>query len=336
MPTREDASSFAPGSFESLSFEALLTCFLEEMRGRHYSFSHQSQAARVLPDLFSHLREQGLADVRAVGEEHLARYARELKHRTTKRGTPLSPWSQADYLDLVRGFFAFLVRRGVLLVNPAQGLRVPRRKALPRAVLSETQARRLMNAASPWTTLGQRDRAILETLYGTGLRAGECVRLEVTDLDLGQRTLLVRNGKGRKDRLVPVGGRAAIALDAYLQTSRPELLRDPHEAALFVSRYGRRLGVPGLRQIVRSRAKDAGLPRAVFSHALRHTCATHLLRGGADIRHVQELLGHKRLQTTAVYTRVGIEDLRQVIARSHPREKRERMRCRPGLKRRPG
>lgn len=319
MLTRGGASSFA-----SVSFESLLTTFLEEMRGRHYSVSHQSQAARVLPGLFSHLREQGLTDVRTVGEEHLTRYARALKNRTTKRGTHLSPWSQADYLDLARSFFAFLVRRGVLLVNPAQDLRVPRRRALPRAVLTEAQARRLMNAPSPWTILGQRDRAILETLYGTGLRAGECVRLEVTDLDLGQRTLLVRNGKGRKDRLVPLGGRAAVALDAYLRTSRPELVRDPHDVALFVSRCGRRMGVPGLRQIVRKRAKDARLPHAVFSHALRHTCATHLLRGGADIRHVQELLGHKRLQTTAVYTRVGMEDLRQVIARSHPREKRGR------------
>jgi integrase/recombinase XerD len=175
-----------------------------------------------------------------------------------------------------------------------------------------------MAAPFPGSVLGKRDRAALETLYGTGIRRGECVRLDLTDLDLGQGVLLVRDGKGRKDRFVPVAGRAALALDLYLR-ERPALVSDPREGALFLSRFGRRLGKVGLAALVARHALAARV--SAHPHALRHACATHLLKGGADVRHVQELLGHKSLQTTALYTRVGVEDLRQVLARCHPRER---------------
>jgi integrase/recombinase XerD len=164
-----------------------------------------------------------------------------------------------------------------------------------------------------------RDRAILETLYGTGIRRSECVRLDVKDLDLAEGLLLVRNGKGRKDRLVPVPGRAAAALDEYLRGCRPRLLQDLREEALFLSLRGRRLEVTGLRGLVGRHARAAGIGRPVSVHALRHAYATHLLRGGADVRHIQELLGHAQLETTALYTRVVTSDLREAIGRAHPR-----------------
>ena len=219
----------------------------------------------------------------------------------------------------MRVFFGSLVKRGRLFADPVGDLRVRRQRSLPRGVLSEAEARRLVHAPLAWTTLGARDRAILETLYVTGIRAGECVGLELGDLDLAAGELLVRDGKGRKDRLVPLLGRAREAIALYLEASRQELLRDPRETTLFLSRSGTRLGVPGLRQIVRSAARAARITHAVTTHALRHTCATELVRGGADIRHVQELLGHRSVQTTAIYTRVAVEDLRRVIACCHPR-----------------
>jgi len=243
-------------------------------------------------------------------------YARHLEGRTTRWGTPLAAASRGSALSTVRRFFAFLANRGHVLRDPAQAIPLPRGARLPRGILNEGQARRLVAAPFPGSRIGKRDRAILETLYGTGIRLGEAVRADVSDLDLREGVLLVRSGKGKKDRVVPVPGRAAAALDTYLTEVRPELVKRL-DAALFISRHGGRLSLVGLRAIVLRHGRAIGVD--VSPHALRHTCATHLLRGGADIRHVQELLGHRCLATTALYTRVAIKDLREVLARAHPR-----------------
>lgn len=311
------------------SVGALLNVYLDELRTRGLSLFLEQRARLVLPRLFAHLRDQGVRDVPAVSEAHLIAFARHLAVVPRKygpEGATLSPGTQSCYLDAVRGFFAFLEKRGVILRNPAQDLPTPRVRRLPRRVLSEAEARRLMNAPSRVSVLGQRDRAILETLYGTGIRRSECLRVDVTDVDLGQELLFVRNGKGKKDRLVPLTGQARAALDRYLREGRPELVNDSREVALFLSKYGRRLGPTQLYAILRTHAQAAGIKGPVFPHALRHSYATHLLKGKASIRHVQELLGHQSLQATALYTRVDVEDLREVLRRCHPRE---RLRRRP-------
>jgi len=295
---------------------ALLERYAEELRVRRYSASSLDKAHVELPRLIHHLREKGVRDARAVTEEQLVAYARHLEQRTTRWGTPLAPSSRASALNTIRRFFAFLARRGHVLYDPAQAIPHPQFRRLPRGILSERQARRLVAAPFPGSRIGKRDRAILELLYGTGIRLGEATRADVSDLDLREGVLLVRSGKGKKDRVVPVQGRAALALDTYLAEARPELVKRV-DAALFLSRHGGRLSMVGLRAMVKRHGQAIGV--RVSPHVLRHTCATHLLRGGADIRHVQELLGHRRLATTALYTRVAIEDLRQVIARTHPR-----------------
>lgn len=300
-------------------FASLLAAHVEDLRARRLSVSAESHAERVLGRLFSHLREEGLFDVRAVTEEHLVRFARALATKETKDRAPLSPSSQATYLGAVKRFFAFLVRRRVILVDPARGLPLPKCQRLPRRVLTEAQARRLMAAPFPGSPIGQRDRALLELLYGAGIRRSECVRADLMDLDLGHGVLIVRDGKGKKDRLVPVPGRAAAALDVYLCRARAELVRSAREAALFLSRLGCRLSNNAVNLAVHRHGKTLGLK--VHPHALRHACATHLLKGGADIRQVQELLGHKSLKTTQIYTRVCVEDLREVLQRCHPRER---------------
>jgi len=304
------------------SFPALLAAYLEDLRARRYAAASRVRATHVLPSLFSHLGREGVRDPRRVTEADLTAFARALKERG-EQGKTLSAWSRSAYLAAVRGFFTFLERRSLILRNPAVELHLPKARRLPRAVLSESQVRRLLAAPFPASPVGQRDRAILEVLYGTGIRVSECARLDVTDTDLYEETLLVRNGKGRKDRMVPLTGRAAAALDLYLREGRPALLRGSREPALFLAwRWGPRLKSQGIQILVRKHARAAGMSRPVSTHSLRHACATHLLRGGADVREVQALLGHRCLETTALYTRVETSDLRAVIERSHPSERR--------------
>jgi integrase/recombinase XerD len=305
-----------PGDADSA---ALLALYLEELRAQRYSDSLQEQARRVLPRLFKHLKESGIQDVRAVQEEHLVSFALRLNDEAGRVGAPLARGSQVVYLSAVKRFFAFLDRRSLILVNPALALVLPRVERLPRGVLSIAQARCLMETPSPLTSIGKRDRALLETLYGTALRLSECARTDLADLDLGGQSLLVRNGKGRKDRIVPVTGRAIAALDVYLKDARPSFVHDPQEQALFLGARGQRLKRVTIYSIVRNCGRATGLK--IAPHGLRHACATHLLKGGASVRHVQELLGHAHLDTTVIYTRVDRSDLRELIARSHPRYK---------------
>lgn len=295
---------------------ALAAQYVEDLRVRRYSASSIEKAQLELGRLCHHLRERKITDARAVTEAGLAAYARTLAEHMTRTGHRLAPASRAAALSIVRRFWAWLEARAIVLQNPARILTLPKATSLPRGILTIAQARRLMAAPYPGSPVGLRDRAILELFYGAGLRLGEAVRTDVTDLDLRSGLLLVRNGKGRKDRIVPICGAAAAALDTYLSASRRELVARV-DSALFLSRDGARLGAAGLRARIQYYGRRIGV--RLTPHALRHSCATHLLRGGADLRHVQALLGHRRLTTTALYTRVAISDLRAVIARCHPR-----------------
>jgi integrase/recombinase XerD len=301
-------------------FAALLLAHLQDLQTRGLSRSAQLQAERVLPRLVEHLRGEHVRRPHDVREEHLVRFARHIAEHGLGGGHATSHSTQATYLGAVKRFFSFLARRHILLADPAQSIDLPKTRRLPRVVLSESQARRLMAAPFPGSAVGLRDRAVLETLYGAGIRRGECGRLDLADVDLGQGVLLVRNGKGQKDRWVPVLGRAVLALDRYLKDGRPELVKQPRESALFLNKCGGRLSKQSVSLVVRTHGQ--ALQLRISAHVLRHTCATHLLQGGADVRHVQELLGHQSLQSTQLYTRVAIKDLREVLSRAHPRERR--------------
>ena len=297
---------------------------LEALLAKQASASLLSQTRRALGLFASHLRDKHVRAIRDIEEAHLASFARALRESRAPRGTRLATASQVVYLQRVKSFLTSLARQGLLLRNPAGDLVLPGASPLPRTVLSVRQAARLVETPPADTKTGRRDRAILETLYGTGIRRGECARLDVQDLDLAERTLLVRNGKGHKDRLVPVPARAAAALGAYLREVRHELVVDPGERALFLTAWwGHRLNEVTISFLLRRHARAAGIA-GVHPHALRHACATHLLRGGADVRHVQAILGHKKLETTGLYTRVVVEDLREVFVRSHPRDRARR------------
>ncbi len=301
--------------------EDALEAYLEEARLHRYSDSYQQHARLALARLFRFLRERKVEDVREVSEEHLVAFAGSLKSSRTRRGALLSDSTLSAYLSSLRRFFAFLERRGVILRNPSSTLRVRRAKPLPRTRLNRAQVERLLRVPSATTTLGQRDRALVEVLYGTAIRLSECIRLDVSDVDLQNGELLVRDGKGKKDRRLPIPRQTLDAMSRYVSESRPYLLHNPKEPAFFLSREGRRIS----RGLLEVRIHDIGLAVGIpdlHPHALRHACATHLLERRVDIRFIQELLGHNHIQTTAQYLKVDVRDLKEVFTRAHPRQKR--------------
>jgi len=246
---------------------------------------------------------QGVRDPARIDHRLLRGFLVELN------GSGLKKSSVARYLAAVRSFLRFLVRQEVLATNPARALRAPRaRRPLP-VHLAEEEVARLVDAAPT-----PRDTAILETLYGGGLRVAELVGLDRDDLDLRRGVARVR-GKGRKERLAPLGGSAVRALKAYLQ-ARPRS-QDPRP--VFLNRRGARLTTRSVHRLLRECALRAGVDPRTTPHTLRHSFATHLLDRGADLREVQELLGHKNIATTQIYTHVSLERLRKVYESAHPR-----------------
>jgi len=227
-------------------------------------------------------------------------------------GRRLSPATIGRRLAAVRSWLKFLVRRGVLKANPAREVRAPRlSKTLPN-FLPVDDAKALVDGRAIGGPERVRDLAILELLYASGLRVAELSSLDVDDVDRSDQTVRVR-GKGGKERIVPYGDAAARALDAHLAR------RGSNDGPVFPNARGRRLTVRSMYSIVRRSARAAGLTRRVTPHTLRHTFATHLLDGGADLRMIQELLGHSRLSTTQRYTHVGADQLMRVYDRAHPR-----------------
>lgn len=235
-----------------------------------------------------------------------------------------SPRSTQRRLSAVRSFYHYLVESGQLSANPAADVSGPRQpERLPKALGVQTVTR-LLESVSVDDPVSLRDRALLEVLYGTGARVSEVVGLAVDDVSSLQGTApeMIRViGKGDKERIVPLGSHARQALEAYLVRSRPVLARRAKKAtpALFLGARGQALSRQSIWLVIRGRAEAAGITEGISPHTLRHSCATHLIAGGADIRVVQELLGHQSVQTTQIYTKVTIDSLRDVYYTSHPR-----------------
>lgn len=267
-----------------------------------------------------HLSAAGIDAPEAVGEADVAGFQAHLRTGDPDH-PPLGAASVARAVVAVRGFHKFCLLEGLTETDPAAAVRPPRPdKRLPKALsLGEVEAM-LEAASSPGTTLAARDRALLEVLYGTGARISEAVGADVDDLDLVDGTILLK-GKGNKQRLVPVGSFARAAVGDYLTSSRPGLLERAKggSPALFVNSRGGRLSRQSAWTILHRTAERAGVKREVSPHTLRHSFATHLLDGGADVRVVQELLGHASVTTTQIYTLVTVDNLREAFAMAHPR-----------------
>ena len=262
-------------------------------------------------------RGVALSDARTAD---LQAYQTHVHSMRKKDGAPYSVADQTHRLSAVKTLFRFLFQRGYVLHDPSGPLQYPRREQrLPRGVLSRQEARKLVESPDTTSPLGLRDRAILETFYGTGIRAGELAKLKCTDVDTEDKVLRVVLGKGSKDRNVPLTRAAAEAIEAWLLHGRLRVPGAARSAWLFLALRGGRLYASLLNDVVQAAARQAGIEKHVTCHALRHSVATHLLKGGADIRHIQALLGHSSLQSTERYTHVEISDLSRVLKRAHPR-----------------
>ncbi len=265
------------------------------------------------------LAARGVEDLSGVDEGVVGEFLVHLRQGDDEH-TPLAAGSAGRAVVAVRGFHRFAVRDGLSVGDPAAAVHPPApAKRLPKALPLADIERILDAAGAPGTALAMRDRALLELLYASGARISEAVGLDVDDLDLGSGSVLLR-GKGSKERMVPFGSLARAALEAYLVRGRPVLAASgAGNPAVFLNARGGRLSRQSAWTVLVRAADRAGVTAEVSPHTLRHSFATHLIDGGADVRVVQELLGHASVTTTQVYTLVTVDSLREVYATSHPR-----------------
>lgn len=317
---------------------------LEWLLSRGYSASTINSRGVELGEFISWLGIRGLTHPREVTSVILERYRQHLCHRRKANGQGLSNKSQNLRLIAVRVFFKWLVKSHRLSYNPASELElIKTRHSLPRHVLTLKEVEAIMNQVNLSSPLGLRDRAILETFYSTGIRRSELVHLKVYELNIEEGTLIIRKGKGDKDRIVPIGDRALAWIEKYLNELRPKLViyyhnqfeydkqgsgrgskveqyidDDRDRDALFVTRKGKALSISYLGSVVSEYVRKAKIGKTGACHLFRHTMATLMLEGGADIRYIQEMLGHEKLESTQVYTRVSIKKLKEVHKKTHP------------------
>lgn len=303
---------------ELRSWQARFRDYIELVKG--WSQRTREAYCQELKPFFAYLERQGVTQLGRLTRSHLEGYRLELS-QLQFQGKPITAKTQQAKLCAVKSFVKFLYRENFLLLDVGAEFEVPSGpRGLPRAVLSEGEVLQLLETPETDTVRGLRDRAILELLYGTGLRNTELRELMLQHLDLSNGVVRIERGKGNKARVLPLGEEAQAWLEEYLEKSRPELARDPEKTWVFLTNWGAQLTRKWLSFRVSQIAKKAGLPKTSTPHVLRHSCATHMLRRGAGVRHLQTLLGHSCLNTTQIYTRVEVSDLAKVVRQFHPRE----------------
>ena len=289
--------------------------FKEHLQARKYSINTIKAYTGNLQRFLTFIEDRGISDVRSVGRNDYKAYQAVLA------ASSYSPQSVHAFLRAVRRFFGYLERTGRILINPTEDIPYPKLgNRLPGNILTLTEVRRLLDAPDTGTPTGIRDRAILEAFYSTGIRIGELCALTVHDVDLSGGYVRINQGKGGKDRVVPLGRHATAYMKEYLCHVRSRWTRKRREErALFLGeRCHRPLNPRILGDLITQYAEAAGIKKTITAHSLRHTCATHMLAGGADIVYVQRLLGHADITTTQRYTRVARRELHRTHADCHP------------------
>jgi integrase/recombinase XerD len=320
--TRERDAAEASGIYP------YLLRFLEWFASRGYAEHTTALRNDAIRRFIRWCGERSIDRPQDVTRPILERYRRHLYHYRKENGEPLSFATQQQRLLPLRAFFKWLAKENYILSNPASELELPRvHRRLPAHVLNRDEVEQVMRLAIVHGgDKAIRDRAILETLYTSGIRRGELVNLKLYDVDLKNGSLFVREGKGKKDRYVPLGSRASHWIRRYVEELRPELVIEPDEGFLFLHEFGERFEKNRLSDLVKKYLRAAGI-EAGSCHLFRHAMATQMLENGADIRFIQAILGHAQLTTTEIYTHVTIAKLKEVHALTHPAEQRRQ----PGI-----
>ena len=327
MPRRGDRKQRdpLPHANDSDSLTAWTHRFLEWLRSHGYSERTVENRLTYLTFFVHWADERGLVYPPEVTRPALERYQRHLFHLRKPNGKPLSFRAQRCRLTPIRALFAWLTRQNVLLANPASEIQLPKmEKRLPRGVLSASEAEQVIAQPDIHDPIGLRDRAILEVFYSCGIRRQELCRLRAVEVDFERRALFVREGKGRKDRMIPIGERALAWVLKYLDEARPQLALGDDDGTLFLTSTGETITPNRLTQLVRDYVNGSGIAKTGSCHLFRHTMATLMLGGGAGIRVIQQMLGHASLETTQIYTQVSIRQLMMIHAATHPGARLER------------
>lgn len=305
--------------------ESLLKEYCQWQRVWNYSEGTIRNGELYIGQFIGWLAERSVLNASEVTKPMLERYQRVLFTYRKKDGQPLSIAGQHVRLTTIQGFFKWQCRHNYLLANPPADLELPKiGQRLPKAILTANEAERILNLADLGSSIGLRDRAILETLYATGIRRKELASLKLYDVDVERGTVLVRQGKGKKDRLLPLGERAAVWVGKYVEDARPEIVIEPDGRDLFLNNTGTSMRPATLGNLVHGYIQQSDIGKSGSCHLFRHAMATLMLENGADIRYMQEMLGHARLDTTQIYPHVNIQKLMEVHQLTHPAKLAER------------
>jgi integrase/recombinase XerD len=298
---------------------ALMEKHLEALQIQNYS-QYTVRNRRVHIGFFVQwCRDRGITEPAEVTRPILEHYQRYLFHYRQKNGKPLTFRSQNTRLVPLRVWFRWMARQRYILHNPASELELPRMEhRLPKAVLTVAEMEQVLAQPDINDPLGLRDRALMETLYSTGMRRMELANLKLYELDTERGTVMIRQGKGKKDRVIPIGDRAAAWLDKYIREARPRLVVEPDDRTVFLSNAGEPFCLDHLSDLVRTYVDAADVGKRGSCHMFRHSMATLMHENGADIRFIQQMLGHADLKTTQIYTQVSIRQLKRIHAATHP------------------
>lgn len=319
MPRKRKVQTPVGNLGDPYGMAVMMEKFVDWMRVTNYSNQTIEDRQWHLSRFIEWAEQRGVTRPSEVTKPILQRYQRYLFQYRKDNGQPLSFGSQHARLTPLRTWFKWLSRHNHILYNPAGEIELPRlQRRLPKHVLTIREAEAIMRGPDVSETMGIRDRAILETLYSTGIRRMEIINLKLYDIDSDRGTLMIRLGKGKKDRMVPIGTRASQWIEKYVQEVRPSLIVDPSDTTLFLTQLGLPFRPTNMTEKVRQYIDAADIGKSGSCHLFRHTMATLMLENGADIRFIQAMLGHANLETTQIYTRVTIRKLKEIHDATHP------------------
>ena len=303
-------------------FKPLSVAYLRSLKVRNLSQRTIDHVHWMLEKFFVYLQSCNITHVDQITSQTVRDYQMTLFESLNSRGRPNSIAYQNRMLSAAKNFTRFLKDNDYIVSDPGRNVAYAKEpKRLPRGVLTPTEARKIIHAPDVKTAIGYRDRTIMEVLYSSAIRKEELNNLTLADVDYNDGFLRIIEGKGKKDRIVPIGRIACRYLENYIKSVRAELITDPYNNHLFLTLRGKRFSKNVVWELIKKYAKKARIKKNVHPHTFRHSCATAMLRNKADIRTIQKLLGHASLDSTQVYTHLSITDLKNVHSRCHPREK---------------